>query len=434
MKEMSKIETADKFNVKVNCPNTSKTILKTVGLCLKGCDKCDKCDVLAHVVANNGISLEEATAYREQELRRLAERSPGPQPGEARAYEEEESCVVADKATPPKRKLKTKKGGLKRRKARERHSQAKGTTRAPKREGIPGTDGTRVDASTYLTAVPSYIERRTVAIAEIVLDAALYPRAGIIEENVERLRGIGPDFNDPIIVSKDLVLVDGRHRLEALKRDGITETEVQVCWYPSTPLLLLHAVQLNCEHGYQLTNEEKKRWVREVWASGVTTEWLSRTVCVSTRTIQDWTSDLRRESKQQRDTELRELVDEGLPVREASRILGVSESTGRRARQERRPAEVTVPPEQDDQQGDDETAAGSSGADHLGDVPQCDKEGAGRVDRKNLIESKLLDAFIAIEEADHLYVDPSTAPFPNNQLEHILEKIRERISSFGTKK
>jgi len=259
-----KVMSNDRFKAVVDCPKTSSIIRKTLELCFRSCAECDNCDVLAKAMSAQGIGLDEARAYREQVDSSREPANTEPRHGETVDKEEEGRRVLAEETQPPRRKLKTKKGGLRKRgrplglKARSgegpnQQPLAADTQKTEAEEEQPRAEEGKTKPPPPKAVCPVLVGHKTVPVDAINLDKSLYPRAAMIEENIERLRGLDGCFKDKIVVSEDMILVDGGHRVEALRRDRTTEVEVLVYKYDSPGSLLRHAVQLNCEHGYQLS-------------------------------------------------------------------------------------------------------------------------------------------------------------------------------------
>ena len=182
---------------------------------------------------------------------------------------------------------------------------------------------------------------QAVPLESIIIDEALYPRHCINEENIERLVGIGPGFHAPIIVSEAMVLVDGRHRVEALKRDGATNVEVEVYQYGSNEELLEHAVEINSQHGQQLSRDEKKDWLQQVWSPTSDKKLLARILGVSARTIENLTKDVRAEQRRDQQNCIETARQQGTSIKETAAAAGVSTATVKRVAQKRKASQMS---------------------------------------------------------------------------------------------
>ena len=188
-----------------------------------------------------------------------------------------------------------------------------------------------------------FIEKKHIQVEDVQIDGDLYPRESPNEEHVRDLAGHLGKYDSPIVVSSDLTLVDGYHRITAATQDGVTTIEAEIYRYEDDETLLRHAVELNSRHGLQLTRKEKKAWVRRVWTPDVNSEDLARITAVPIRTVQSWVSDLNTDARQQRDGRIRARLNAGEAVEDVAKELRVSPSTVKHAAagQKRSSAEMT---------------------------------------------------------------------------------------------
>ena len=279
---------------------------------------------------------------------------------------------------------------------------------------------------------PFRIGLEAVNIADIKVDKVLYPRHEIIEENVERLCGIGPNFKDPIIVSKDRILVDGQHRLKALQLDGITQVEVEVYEYPSNEALLRHAVELNSRHGHQLSHDDKKAWVRKVWALKTPAENLAMVVGVSIRTIHSWTSDLNMKAKQERDDDIFKAVDRGMTHAEAARACSVDPAMVTRALQKRLAAKMQAPPVEHVSEPEESVPIANEDVEAHSPDEEVKEDVAGE-DADAEVLRLLEDALEKVVEAGGIYRDLTDPAVSKDLLRDTLENLQACLSIFGTR-
>jgi len=93
-----------------------------------------------------------------------------------------------------------------------------------------------------------------VNISDLKLDNSIWPRSSLDEEAIERYRDCLEDL-PPIVVDKEtMTVLDGWHRVEAHKREGIETISVK---YETCPphLFLARAYALNARHGLPVNNE-----------------------------------------------------------------------------------------------------------------------------------------------------------------------------------
>jgi hypothetical protein len=94
-----------------------------------------------------------------------------------------------------------------------------------------------------------------VSISKIVIDEAIYPRTSVSEFNVNRLVAAlktGVKLPAIIVEAKTYRLVDGRHRYDAYKKEGLKTIEVIEKVYASEADLFADAVRFNIGHGEPL--------------------------------------------------------------------------------------------------------------------------------------------------------------------------------------
>jgi len=110
-----------------------------------------------------------------------------------------------------------------------------------------------------------------VAISELKIDEAIYPRTLVSEFVVTRMTdalAAGARFPEITIEAGTLRLVDGRKRYEVYQRKGIKEVDAVVKSYASEEELFADAVRLNIEHGQPLTNYEVRNAVARFQRAG----------------------------------------------------------------------------------------------------------------------------------------------------------------------
>ncbi|MBA7547242.1 hypothetical protein ES705_39650 [subsurface metagenome] len=93
-------------------------------------------------------------------------------------------------------------------------------------------------------------------ISDLRLDNSIWPRTTLDEEAIERYRDCLEEL-PPIVVDKEtMTVLDGWHRVEAYKREGVETISVK---YDSCPpyLFLAKAYALNARHGLPVDNEER---------------------------------------------------------------------------------------------------------------------------------------------------------------------------------
>lgn len=120
-----------------------------------------------------------------------------------------------------------------------------------------------------------------VAVSKIVLDDAIYPRSSVSEFNVNRLVAAlktGVKLPPIIVEAKTYRLVDGRHRYEAYKKEGLKTIEVIEKVYASEADLFADAVRCNIGHGEPLDQYTVRNAIIRLTAYGYERERISEVV------------------------------------------------------------------------------------------------------------------------------------------------------------
>ncbi len=102
-----------------------------------------------------------------------------------------------------------------------------------------------------------------VNISDLKLDNSTWPRNALDEEAIERYRDC-LEVLPPIVVDKEtMTVLDGRHRVEAHKREGkdTIAVEFEAC---APHLFLARAYALNAKHGLPIDNETRDRIIVEL--------------------------------------------------------------------------------------------------------------------------------------------------------------------------
>ena len=148
-------------------------------------------------------------------------------------------------------------------------------------------------------------ELRRVKLSDVRFDQAFYPRKTHDPVLVQRYTGAIEEIearSNFISVAADMTLVDGRHRhLAYLKKyEGKTDTEIPVFHYdvtePADKFAL--AIELNSTHGYQLSEEDKRRCAVDLYTKyHVKAEDIAATLAVRKQKVLEWTKGAREEEE-----------------------------------------------------------------------------------------------------------------------------------------
>jgi hypothetical protein len=132
---------------------------------------------------------------------------------------------------------------------------------------------------------------KIVEISDIIFKEELYPREKthqeVIDNYSETLQGL-----PHIIINKDNILIEGKHRLEAHKKKEFTEIQCKVEDIPEEKIYE-RAVELNATFGIQLTFSEKRDVARRLF-NGKNGNHLVKILSVSTDCFNKWVRDIRK--------------------------------------------------------------------------------------------------------------------------------------------
>jgi hypothetical protein len=150
-------------------------------------------------------------------------------------------------------------------------------------------------------------EVRTVALSAIKFDEALYPRKEHDPELVQKYLGslevIEAEQKFPSVL-EDLRLLDGKHRWLAYrtKHEGV-DAEIKVRVYTGITTeaeAYALAVKLNSDHGWQLTEEDKKQSAIKLYGFGYSYDRIAKDLSVGKAKVVEW---LARTVKEQRENQ-----------------------------------------------------------------------------------------------------------------------------------
>jgi hypothetical protein len=128
-----------------------------------------------------------------------------------------------------------------------------------------------------------------IAISKIVIDETIYPRTSVSEFNVNRLVAAlktGVKLPSIIVEAKTYRLVDGRHRYDAYKKEGLKTIEVIEKVYASEADLFADAVRYNIGHGEPLDQYTIRNAIIRLTAYGYQREQISDVVRLPLDTIE----------------------------------------------------------------------------------------------------------------------------------------------------
>jgi DNA modification methylase len=139
----------------------------------------------------------------------------------------------------------------------------------------------------------------TIRTDEVEFVKELYPRLREDDTAIERYRA-AIDRLPPIVVARGRILVDGFHRWQAHKREGLEVIEAEDLGNLADAEILKESVRRNASHGRQLETKDKKRMADLLWRQGTRDEAeLCDLLSITPSTLETYLRDAKRDEKQQ---------------------------------------------------------------------------------------------------------------------------------------
>jgi DNA methylase len=160
--------------------------------------------------------------------------------------------------------------------------------------------------------MPVTVARRR--LSQIVFDEALYPRKEhdpvLVQRYTACLEAIEA-AGHCLAITPTGQLLDGKHRWLAYRTryadDGDPEIPVRVYDVTTPHAQFALAVELNSQHGYQLTAEDKKQCAIRLYELGDSYDTISKQLSVRKDTVSDWLSRTVKEKKDREDQRILDL-------------------------------------------------------------------------------------------------------------------------------
>jgi len=148
-------------------------------------------------------------------------------------------------------------------------------------------------------------------VVDVVFRSDLYPR---IDTSPQTVQKYAEDLSvlPPITVNQHGELIDGWHRWTAHKKNGEEDIDAAVVETTSDAHLLELAIETNATHGLQLSQADKQKMARSIYAACDPSQQdekkkqLAKILSVSERTVRGWLS---RIDKDQREERKRQIFD-----------------------------------------------------------------------------------------------------------------------------
>ena len=131
----------------------------------------------------------------------------------------------------------------------------------------------------------------------------LYPRLREDDAAIERYRA-AIDKLPPIVVARGRVLVDGFHRWQAHRREGIDKVAATDLGNLTDAEIFNESIRRNATHGHQLSAKDKQNLAGKLWqtlahlSNGERVTEIGDILAVSERSVQGWTKDARKAEKE----------------------------------------------------------------------------------------------------------------------------------------
>ena len=137
-----------------------------------------------------------------------------------------------------------------------------------------------------------------ISVADIEFVKELYPRLREDDAAIERYRA-AIDKLPPIVVARGRILVDGFHRWQAHKREGVDTIAADDLGNLSDVEIIKESVRRNASHGRQLETKDKRRMADLLWRQGTRDEAeLCDLLSITAKTCAEYLRDAKRDEKQ----------------------------------------------------------------------------------------------------------------------------------------
>jgi len=160
----------------------------------------------------------------------------------------------------------------------------------------------------------------------------LYPRIRENDEAIERYRA-SLELLPAIIIARDGILVDGFHRLQAHKRENVTEIKAINLGNLSDAEIFRESITRNAKHGQQLSVKDKQNLAGKLWLTfgdfpiDERVKEIASLLAVSDKSVRNYTKDARAEEKKAMQEKAWDLWLNCESQRDIAETLGVTHPT-----------------------------------------------------------------------------------------------------------
>ena len=166
-----------------------------------------------------------------------------------------------------------------------------------------------------------------ISLGDVVLRDDLDPRLGQRDDELIRQYAEIFDQLPPIEINQENELIDGWHRVRAAEHAERTEIAYVVVETDGDDDLRDRMYAANLRHGVQYTREQKKAYGITLHERKLAAKEIARLSGVGVSTVYRWTTELRSQEKEERESEIQRLRDDGLTQQEIADELGMGRST-----------------------------------------------------------------------------------------------------------
>ena len=166
-----------------------------------------------------------------------------------------------------------------------------------------------------------------IALDDVVLRDDLDPRLGDRDDDLIAQYADIFDVLPPIEINQHNEVIDGWHRVLAARHANRTEIAYVVVETKDDDDLSDRMWESNLKHGVQYTRDQRQTHGLKLHERGLAAKVVAQRVGVSASSVYSWTKELREKIKEERDSEIQRLRDEGLTQQEIADELEIGRST-----------------------------------------------------------------------------------------------------------
>jgi len=169
---------------------------------------------------------------------------------------------------------------------------------------------------------------KEIRVADVVLREDLYPRIQLDPATVQKY---AEDLSvlPPIEVNQHNILIDGKHRLTAHKKNGVETIKAEVTETASENDLLALAIKRNAAHGLQLSLRDKKTMAVRLYHSGqgMTKAEIADVLSVSERSVASYLADIDKDLRQQKKERIFDMWMSCHTQEQIAQAVGIAQKT-----------------------------------------------------------------------------------------------------------